>query len=285
MPAKTAGSYPVIVTTAGGPSNSVSIEAWAPTDDASCKLLYDAKHTPYNASAGTWAARYSSVAGANASSIVGGANHPSDGSGGIYFDGDQATEAGLKDNVGWSYYLGSVVNGTVQAGSAFTVHSSQTTYANTTANIDAQPYALPSVVGNQTQGTIGISNAVLDGVHVLAGHVYGSEGYKAVYVPMATTGLHAAVCRWSASVGGGGFVQLSLDGATSGSGYASRAVAGDGSTTINYLGIITLGDAYAASGPGTQYFKGSLKAWGIMNAPASDTFVQKFNRWKQARYG
>jgi hypothetical protein len=276
-----AGSVYLRVAQAGVNSNVLTLEAWNPTVDPNVTLLFDAKSNPYVAGNSQWIPRYSVQPTAKLSSVT--TAHPGDGSGGITFDGDQTNEAGLKDDVwGWSYFLGATDgSGNYKPGSSFTVHSSTTTYATTAANYATAPYNAPSVFGNANQGTIGIDNAVIDGVHSVGMHVYGAEGYKTASMPMSS-GLHAVVIRWDVN-GASSVVQLSLDGQVGGAGYQSMTVNG-GSTQIAYLSSLTVGLGYPATSASSQQFKGTLKAAGILKAKASDTFVIKFNKWKKVRF-
>lgn len=266
----------------GGTSNALPLEFWAPTDDATCTLLYDAKHTPYNPATGTdgsWPTRYSVTGTPRFGNIIAGQNHPSDGAGGISFDGNGVGEAGLKDTVGWGAFLGA---GTYAAGSAFAVHSSTTTYANTAAVYATDPYAFPSVVGNATQGTIGLDVAVIDGAHAVGAHIYGSAGYKSVSVAVpAGAALRASLIRWPA---GAGTLDVSVDGGLSGSGLYNSTPVPTGHTA-SFNNVITLGDCYGAESPTRQLVAGKLRACGVLNAPASDAFITKFNKWKLARFG
>lgn len=287
MPAKAAGSYNVVVTTAAGTSNALSIEAWAPTDDASVTLLFDAKHTAYNASTGHWAPRYSVVGSADLVDGTGASGHcASDGSGGVQLDGNGAVEAGLI-HTGRTFndYVGSNVGG-AHAGTACAVFSSQTTYSSSISTQNSTPYLAPAVIGNLTApaGTMGLGCYVAtdDSLHRLTAHQddSGSASYRQIQVTMPTTGMHACLFRWGTS----GAEDLSLDGALSGAGFATFSLTGGMDNT--YTGNpMTVGTQYSASSAATQKFVGDIRVICMANAKVSDTFVTKFHKWAQCRHG
>lgn len=282
------GYHDVRVTTPVGTSNALTIEAWCPTDDSAVTLLFDAKSNPYNATTGIWVPRYTIVGGSTLGMAPGSSsNFASDGAGGVVMPGVGAASTlialALSTNI--SLFLGPSVSGQ-QPGSYASVFSSQTSLLLNLSTYTTQPYTAPMVIGGAYQGTTGLSafTAADDGLHRIGAHAYGTTvGYipVSVIVP-SSTNLHSAVSRWHTDTSL--IFDLCVDGALSGSGYASNIYANG--TTDTYTNTpLTSGGSYNLASPAYQTFTGVTKCLAVLNAHASDTFVTKHRKWAARRFG
>lgn len=284
-PARAAGTYLVRVWTAGGTSNTLVIEAWTPTTDTSCTIIYDSKHTPYNALAGTWTPRYHVMSGTYDASMeppsFSAGNHPSVG-GAPSFDGNGAVQAGLKcpDNAWTINYTGANTGGYV-AGTVFAIFDFTNSQAMEPTDATGTVYDDPSVLSTGLS-TFGLCAGLRtgDNVPIIRGYIYdGASGnYRGPTVATTQGATHSAVVRW----GLGGTCDLSIDGATSGGSYNSRAIL-NGLDAAYLAHVFRAGLTYPVNSISDQLFAGTLRAWGVLNAKASDTFVTKLNKWRQAQ--
>lgn len=280
LPAKAAGSHDLAVTTAGGVSAGFAVEAWAPTDDPNCTLLFDGKHTPYDPVTGLWAPRFS-IALANSVRMMNlNATITPALNGGPNFDGDGLGAAGLISEYAgrtWGEYLGPDVGG-FRAGSLFGVYSSTTAVAISTTI----GYQNPSLIGAmRTAGTLGLGAGTVSGVPKAHAHSYDGA-YKVVTADVPVSGLYSALAR----IGNGvGTIDLSINGALAGGGYGQTAT-GDGHQT-SFTGYpITSGTVYDSNpGGSSQLFAGNGPVMGAMKAKASNTFATKFYQWARRRHG
>lgn len=269
------GGYFVQVTTAAGSSNTLLIEAWAPTTDPACTLLFDSKHTPYNPIAGTWSPRYSAVAGATLAMNAGSSENHAASGGAPVFDGNGAVEGGLKTSTAtWAALLGAV--GLYFKGSLAVVSESSNTDA---LYVPANAYLNPASVTNAIDGTPGQSFGLLSGVSTAMAHIYNGTAFAGAYAPAAANVMHATVSRWGA--GGATTIDISLDGDLSGAGYNSQPSA-EGAHSTYASSPVYVGTTYPG-GVANQTFIGTVPAFAVLNDKASDAFITKFNKWRQAR--
>lgn len=247
MPAKTAGTYNVQVTTAGGSSNTLAIEAWAPDTDATCTLLLE--KPGYNTGSGTWAARVGTNAtGSPASPTFGGAP---------VFDG-----TGYLDSANLASYI-NASGGTVAAVASST---------NNTSLSITSPYDNPNLLTNATQGTLGLSRGALASVNGWMFHVYDSTAYRTAHVSLAdTTGMHSVIGRFDASS-----LDLIVDNGT--------PVAASPAPTAGW-GTTSGASRIGANWDAAKSFRGTCNAFCLLNAKASSTFVTKFHKWSRVRHG
>lgn len=287
MPAKTAGNHDVQVFNAGGGSNTITIEAWSPLTDPACTLLFDAKHTAYNEVTGTWTPRYSMDLGAVGHEILEmmpfSTSNQAVSDGAPSFDGNGADQGGLQNgsnawtrkyldlsNSGPSYH-----DGTMFAVLKFT--NSQTLVTDTSYYND--PHAI--LAGLSSLGiTTGLRSS--DSQPVMRAYLYDGSlgGYRAAEVLASQGVLHAVVTRFGLAT----TIDLSVDGALSGSGYGSHALLNG--LDSSYLAYQTqVGLSYPINTITSQKFAGTIPAWGYLDAPAGNTFITKFNKWKLARFG
>lgn len=281
LPSHAAGVVDVSVTNPDGSATSVNaFEFWAPTTDAACTLLFDCVSSAYDAVTGTWVARYSAVANSNLTN--GSATYHSATDGAPTFDGDSATEAGLLQAAGptWANYWGANVAGEF-AGSVAAVYSSTSTNA---LDLVTSPYGNPQAVGNEnsSSGTFGLGFGNDAGTPSVYAHTYiaGGAAYKAIAVPATAGNLHAVVTRWGT---GAGSFDLSLNGDLVGAGFATVATAAGSDITYSAYPI-SCGLSYPDSVATSQSFAGVLRAFAVLNAKASDTFVTKFYSWSRQRH-
>lgn len=273
------GFYDVYVTTGAGTSNTLTLEVWDPSCEITCTLLYDAKHTAYGAGTGTWAPRFTrTVAPTDTLEMTSfsSGNHAAS-SGAPVFDGDGAVQGGLKHpDIAWSaHYFGPNTGGYVKGG-LFGVVS----YTNSQSlqALEANAYSDPAVMSTGS-GTVGITAGLLSGVPSIRAYVWdgSGSGYRAATVPASQTDKHMVLARWSLA----GTLDLSLDGALSGAGYASRAlVNGLGADYLAY--VFRLGLTHPANDVTLQQFAGTVPAWGCFNEPPADYIVTKLDKWRRA---
>ena len=250
MPAKSAGSHNVVATTGAGSSNALTIEAWAPTTDSSCKYLVE---KPDYAS-DTWTARLGSNMSASS------AGHPPASSGEPSFDGSGYLTSA--SNIG--AYCGS--SGSIAA----VVLSTNTETLLTGSNAPSNPL----FAANHNTYTHGVGFGKQGGsTSGFAAHGYDtSPAYSGeLFVAASANDPHAVIFRWDMSV-----IELNVDGGT----FASQSFAG--AETTYFAVPIGCGEQYGGT---AQAFRGKLRALVVMDAKASSTFNTKFYKWSKQRHG
>jgi hypothetical protein len=231
----------------------------------------------------TWSARYSAQTLSDLGQNSGATGNIPASSGAPVFDGDGATESGLRGNASryWSHFLGTADGNNNQPGSVAAVLKSTNT---NTLNAGA-PYANPQAIGNTDQGVVGLAYGNSGGVTPgFMGHFYtANDGYVTNFVAASADTYHSVVSRIGTT--GGNSIDLSVDGSLSGGGYASTSTVGAGIHAVYSNVPMTMGVYYPGNTPAYQIFAGTVRAFCILNDKASDTFVTKHYKWSKQRYG
>jgi len=293
MPAKAAGVYELVLTLADASTRTFAIEAWDPSVDPDVTLLFDSSVAPYNPVNGQWVPRFSrgvelSLANqkliqgitspaapekeraSNGAPVFEGLGSAGKTSGLVH--GGWHTEAPPR----WRDYLGFAAASGQNFGSIAIVASS----TNQEPILPASPYNIPGMaVGLMFQGTIGIGFGTQDGVGKAFLHTY-HYGYKLVAAAAPLGATRAVVGRWGY---GTTTLDISVDGALSGDGYASLPTIGGHQDDPYGKYRIELGLRYPAQSWGSQTFAGTIYAFAVLKAQASNTFITKWNKWKRAR--
>lgn len=255
-PAISAGSKSLTITTAGGTSNALTVETWAPTTSSNAKYLVEEP----NYVSDVWTPRLSPASFGNLLST--GAGQPPASGGAPNFDGSGY----LTSDVGkqWSSLILDA-KGTIACVFAST---------NTESINNAAPYDAPNMVCNQSDGTFGMSVGKLSAVQGLYAHGFDGAAYNHVFVSGSTnSGTHSGLMRWDGSVGSP-LLELSLDGGT----FATTAFTGMGVSTVSRL--MRIGANWAA----TMVYRGLVKAIYAAQVAESDVFNTKFRKWAQQRH-
>lgn len=281
MPAKAEGTYTLQVVTSVGTSNTYSLRAWDPSAYADVTVLFDSKHTSY--SAGAWNPRYAisgitgvnlgMITGANLTAVGGMAVFPGSGAAGSS-GGLQTASALLSD------FLGPIItSGAFQSREGSIASCFKST--NTATLNDAGPYANPAAIMNAAQGTVGIAFGNDTGsIPTVSAHMYDGANYNVRKVAAAANTMHAVLSRW----GEGTNFDLSVDGALSGAGFHSAASLSGHATANAYATYrLTLGVAFPGNTLASQIFAGTVAAYAVLKAKASDAFVTDWNEWTRAR--
>ena len=250
MPAKAAGSYNVQVTTAGGASNTLSLEAWGPEQLTGVTAGFERPN--YTAGTGTWAYR---IGGADADN--GGLAAPAASSGSPNFAGAGSEGIRLSQNEGAAFTM----TGTPK-GSVLMVINPDTLAADAGAST---PYANVNLWCHEARGVLGCDLSA-SGVGMWASDGSYRRGTAAI-----SAGVINAVCtrfesgvEVAAKVGSGA--------------WASTALGTYSPTTTN---IVQLGANYNAS---TTY-DGTMRAAFFCNVRCSDAEAVKFRKWAMCRHG
>lgn len=288
FPALAAGNYFVRVTTPGGTSNSLPIEAWAPMSDADTTLVYDSVHTPYNPTTGIWLPRYVIPAGAGVQmqmETFSTGNHAAN-NGAPVFDGDGATQGGLIHHPGgmWtSTFLPAEVSGFFRSGSAWAVFDFTNNHSIGDSDSSGDNvWDDPSVVYHAQTFAITTGRRSSDSAPIIRAWIRDGA-YKGPTVPATQGVTHSVLMRWSAD-GVTGSLDLSIDGALAGASYAQRAIV-SGADAEYYAHPLRLGQTYPFASAATQTFAGKIRAVGMLKAKASDAFVTKLHKWARAHLG
>lgn len=252
MPAKTAGVYNVQVTTAGGGSNTLSIEAWSPAAEPSCTLFAEKPNYSATAPAGTWTA-----------SVGGNLSHasaaPSASSGEPVFNGT-------------SNRLNSATNlDALMSATAGTVCVAVKPTANpATGNV----YDNRLFVSNTGQSSFGMAFANFSGTDKFVAHIF-TGGYHNARVAASVSNFHAVVARWSQ----GATIDLSVDGLNDlgAAGFTSSSI-GTWSPTG---GTLDVGGNYNNG----NWFQGTMRAIAIFSTKLSDAVATKWNKVCRCEYG
>jgi hypothetical protein len=281
LPAKSAGATSVTVSTlGGGTSNGLSFEFWAPPTDSAVTVLYDSiGSTVYNGT--TWAARYTTQASTDLGQGLNAVGNVVASAGAPVFDGNQATESGLRGAQNWSSFFGTADGNSNQPASIAAVLKS----TNIETLSAGAPYGNPQAIGNTDQGVIGLAYGRQGGVTPgFMGHGYSSlDGYVTSFVAASADTYHAVINRFGPT--GGNTIDVSVDGSLSGAGYTSTSTAGAGIHAVYSNVPITMGVFYPGTTPAYQIFAGTVRSFCVLNAKASDTFVTKYYKWAKQRYG
>lgn len=289
MPAKSAGTYNVQVDS----SNTLPIEAWAPTDDASITLLMDAKSSAYNSGTGIWTPRKTVDVGMTLTNFTAASgyttNQPSDGAGGVSFDGTGVGGyAGLISSAGVALVDYFTASAGVCKGSMMAVCSSTTTLAMSAATYQALPYQSAAIIGAPAVGSpyLATFTSTTDSQRKYAGHVYTTlDNYGGSNTITTGSALSAVVSRWGV---GSDTINLSVNGDVSGSNYSSANIlAGQDDTATTGLPTarMSVGMIYSGTNSALQRFAGTISSLAISNDKVSDSFVTKFYKWSKARFG
>jgi hypothetical protein len=250
-PAKSAGTYDVVVTTPGGEATlSAALEAWSPATDAGCTLLCE--RPSYSPS--TWTHRVGS-------SLTTGSPGPPATSGAANFDGT-------------GHLVGPTL--TTLHGSANLTHFVVTSFSNSDALVltgggGGGVASNPFVTANNGNGAIGLAFGTVSSVPsaLMQVNVTGT-GNVTVNTPCSQTGQHAVIGTFDSAVG----IDISVDGAA----FVSAAGVGAWGATG---GVLNVGARY----DGSRLFRGEVRAIGILNATAGSTFRTKFYKWAKVRHG
>lgn len=251
MPAKAAGLHNVQVTTLGGPSNTLSIEAWNPGLIAGCTKFHE--RPDYDDVTAGWVARVGS-----AIPLVGGP--PPDIAGEPDFNGSS--------NFMYLPNSGALFDRTAptQAGTAIFI-----------INADSVPapaglvYNEPGLIGEFGVGSVGM------GVSTAGCRTFIHDGaWKSAVVPMTTGAYHTCIGRFSDATA---TVECQVDGKN------AAGVAGFQSTPI---GTISVFDTTCVIGTNLDIgalFDGKMRAFVTANQRISDSDADKTHRWGKCRHG
>lgn len=255
-PAKTAGTYDVVVTTPGGIATlAASYEAWAPTTDAAVTALDEAPD--YNATTGAWTSRFGSVSAAWKDAKVPAVN------GAPNFDGTGC----LDSATAFTTYV------PVTGGGVAVV----TTATNTDAMTTATPYNNPTIVCPGSpggQGTLGLTAGQLSSVQGYMFHVWDSSGYRTAFVAAAVGGPRTVIGQFAV-----GSLTLTVDGTTVAA--ATPPAANWGLST----GIVRYGGKYLLTASIVKLFRGTTRAVCLFSGAPGASFNTKFRKWAQQRHG
>lgn len=252
-PAKTAGTYDVVVTTPGGSATlAASYEAWAPTTDAAVTSLDEAPS--YNATTGVWTSRAGSIdATWNTAKVPASSGAPN-------FDGTGCLDSAITftDRV------------PVTGGGIAVV----TTATNTDALSTSQPYNNPTIVCPGVvsgQGTLGLTAGQLSSVQGYMAHVWDGS-YHTAFVAAAVGGPRTVVMQFSPTT-----LSITVDGTTVNSAAPPTGNWGLATGRVRYGGRYT--------NTPTMAFRGVTSAVCLFSGAPAAGFSTKFRKWAQQRHG
>jgi hypothetical protein len=247
MPAKSSGSHNVQVTTPGGVSNTLAIEAWSPLTETSCTFLCE--RPDYSSGTGTWSTRLGTA--------LNDAGTPPSASGGApIFAG--------ADN---SYLDGDVHADMVPTtGGSMAVVSDST---NTNTLTPSTPYLNPTLLVNETNGTLGLAYGDVSGTRGWMGHVYDGTAYRTLHVAATISQYNTAILR---------FDNTSLDVRVNGGAFSTTATTGLWGFSG---GNLRVGGGYN----GLEDFRGTPRAIALFDVKISDAVATKLWKWGKCRHG
>lgn len=263
MPAKSAGTYDVVVTTAGGESNALSIEAWSFSSEASCTWFVEKPDYSVGANY-LWTARV----GAN-STAAAGTTTPTATAGEPVFDGTD-------DFIGGPTMASLFDLSAPSAGSLVVVAMPTAAAAQGgTLNGYDNPMFLSTSSGSANFG-LGYSNRQFTNSSVPGVEAVINDGsYKVLRCTASVSEMHAVLWRFADSDNH----QLQVDGKKNDgtAGFESAAVG-----TINTTSAAAfVGKNYASN----KFITGTIRAIAAFNVKVSDTVAAKILKLARVRYG
>lgn len=290
-----AASVGVVVThPTNGASNTWNVEYWKPEDDPALTFLAEAGGYAVAGATGTWTVRYDATGlGANLVNKFADPPDAYEGCPALWGLGVGATKSGLYNGTRvWADFLGPNTGyATSRAGTLFSGAASGNDDNRGPAGRDtltpAAPYNNPILLGDieSSAGVLGLGHGVDASLNpLLQGHVYESGvGYHALTVPRPSRTHHLGLLRWQDGLASP--VDLSVDGALSGTGFATLNKDG-GIPDIYTVSpcFVDVAFAYNAGSDNYQLWEGVPRFLGVMNAYASDTFVTKLAAWAKSRH-